>query len=32
MITAKVIADSVNFNNGVRLITLELEHPRYIHA
>lgn len=32
MITAKVIADSINKANGVRLVTLELEYPRYIHA
>lgn len=30
-ISAKVIADSIN-QQGVRLVTLELEYPRFIHA
>jgi hypothetical protein len=32
MITAKVVADSLAANNGVRLVTLELEYPRMIHS
>ena len=31
MITARIIADSININ-GTRLSTLELQYPRYIHA
>lgn len=31
-ITAKVIADSVASNSGVRITTLELEYPRFIHS
>lgn len=31
-ISAKVIADSVCKNTGVRLITMELEYPRFIHS
>lgn len=30
-ISAKIIADSVN-TNGVRITTIELEYPRFIHA
>lgn len=32
MISAKVILDSINPYNGVRLTTLELKYPRFIHA
>lgn len=32
MFSAKVIKDSVNPFNGVRLITMELTYPRFIHA
>lgn len=31
-ITAKLIEDSYNFDNEVRLTTLQLRYPRYIHA
>ena len=31
-ISAKVIADSVGADNGIRLTTLELEYPRFIHS
>lgn len=32
MITAKVVADSIGFENRVRLTTMELTYPRFIHA
>jgi len=32
IITAKVIEDSVAESNGVRLTTLQLQYPRFIHA
>lgn len=32
MIYAKVLADSINLDNYVRLVTLEINQPRYIHA
>lgn len=31
-ISAKVIADSVNSANQIRLVTLELNYPRFVHA
>lgn len=32
MISAKILADSINGNPGPRLVTWELEYPRFIHA
>lgn len=32
MISAKVIADSLNIHNKVRLVTVVAEYPRYIHS
>lgn len=32
MISAKVLADSVNEFNGIRITSLELKYPRYIHS
>lgn len=32
MISAKVIADSIASNSGIRITTLELEYPRFIHS
>ncbi len=31
-ISAKIIADSVAFNSGKRIITFEIEYPRFIHS
>lgn len=32
MFKAKIILDSINSNNGIRLVTSELTYPRFIHA